>query len=71
MTFEDFLTLIVQYDPAQRVGQFYMNMLVTIGREDLYKMVRDISEAPGGYPCDPFYSDHVLPVFFKVIEENW
>lgn len=47
----------------QRHGQWAFNVLA-FERPDLSEQIRS-------GPLDPFYSDAVLPEFYKWVEENW
>lgn len=63
MTFNQFLAACAGTPDSQRHGQWAFNVL-TFERSDL------ASQLTGG-PLDPWYSDAVLPEFYKWVERNW
>lgn len=64
MTFNDYLAACAETPRSQRHGQWAFNVLA-FERPDLSEQIRS------NFTLDPFYSDAVLPEFYKWVEENW
>lgn len=62
MTFNDYVAAIASPPREQRHGQWASNVL-WFERADIAENLPPM--------LDPFYSDAVLPEFYKWVEENW
>lgn len=62
-TFNQYLSVVTETPDGQRHGQWAFNILF-YERPDLANQIHN-------GPLDPFYSDAVLPEFYKWVEENW
>lgn len=63
MTFNAYLAACAETPRSQRHGQWAFNVL--------YFERPDIARQLNGGPLDPFYSDAVLPEFYRFVERNW